>query len=222
MARILYVEDEASIRQVIEVYLSHEGYDVLSCSSVNEAKSILAEDKVDLAVLDIMLPDGSGLDVLRFLRQSPYSAKAGVIMLTALDNLEHQVAAFDAWADDYIVKPVLPVLLLKRMNSLLRRLTTNQPSREDGFVLDREGFRVMYNGETLGLTLTEFLLFKTLYQCPKKVFSRNQLLDAAFGEEAMLTDRVIDAHIKNMRKKLPINCIKTVIGIGYQFQKICE
>ena len=149
-----------------------------------------------------------------------------VIMLTALDDEQTQVKAFNAYADDYVIKPVSPLILLKRMETILRLTTHNRTSSgikeqtdraEQGLSVDQDAYQAYYDGQALPLTLSEYLLLSTLYQEPQRVFTREQLILRIFNEEYIGNDRIIDAHVKNLRKKLPMNLIKTVIGVGYQY-----
>lgn len=141
-----------------------------------------------------------------------------VIMLTALDDEQTQVKAFNAYADDYVIKPVSPIILLKRMETILRRAARQARTAESGLVIHEESYQAFYEGKPLELTLSEYLLLQTLYRAPKRVFTREQLILSIFNEDYIGNDRIIDAHVKNLRKKLPQNYIKTVIGVGYQYQ----
>ena len=140
-------------------------------------------------------------------------------MLTALEDEQTQVKAFNLYADDYVIKPVSPIILLKRMESILRRTlgTGDMEETAGGLVLKEESYSVYYDGKRLPLTLSEYLLLQTLYRSPRRVFTREQLILSIFNEDYIGNDRIIDAHVKNLRKKLPVPCIKTVIGVGYQF-----
>ena len=135
----------------------------------------------------------------------------------------HNFEAINLSADDYIIKPVSPIILLKRMETVLRRTagvvqTKNTPGQR-GIYLQQEAYCAYYMGEKLPLTLSEYLLLQALYEKPNMVFTREQLILRIFNEDYIGNDRIIDAHVKNLRKKLPIPCIKTVIGVGYQFDK---
>ena len=170
-----------------------------------------------MAVLDIMVPGISGLEVLGYLKEN--HPETATIMLTALDDEKTQVQAFNLYADDYVIKPVSPIILLKRMETILRRVKKTQGQGEKGLVVDDDSYQAFYNGEPLELTLSEFLLLQVLKKEPKRVFTREQLILRIFNEDYVGNDRIIDAHVKNLRKKLPGNYIKTVVGIGYRFQE---
>ena len=147
--------------------------------------------------------------------------KTAAIMLTALEDEQTQVKAFNLYADDYVIKPVSPIILLKRMETILRRTGGHGGEREGGVGLTRreEAYCAFYQGAKLPLTLSEYLLLQTLYREPDRVFTREQLILRIFNEDYIGNDRIIDAHVKNLRKKLPISCIRTVIGVGYQFDR---
>jgi len=216
---ILFLEDEPTIAEVTKEYMSLQGYQVTWIDTKVAALEQLSKQKLDLAVLDIMVPDGSGLEVLEEIRKS--TPTLPVIMLSALGDETTQLQAFNLYADDYIIKPFSPLLLLKRIEVLLRRarVTTNIPRNvsKDILVINENLYQIFYNNESLYLTLTEFLLIKTLASNQRQVFTRAQLLDYLFADDYFPNDRIIDAHIKNARKKLPTEYIKTIIGVGYQF-----
>ena len=215
MKKILFMEDEPTIREVLAEYMKMQDYEVTEVQDGEEAVKALEECLYDMAVLDIMVPKKNGLEVLCDIRkQLPDMA---VIMLTALGDEQTQGKAFNVYADDYVIKPVSPIILLKRMETILRRSASTTVQAERGLVIQKEAYQAFYNGKTLELTLSEFLLLQTLYERPTQVFTREQLILRIFNEDYIGNDRIIDAHIKNLRKKLPQNCIRTVIGVGYQF-----
>ena len=137
-------------------------------------------------------------------------------MLTALDDIGTQVSAFNKFADEYLVKPVSPIILIKRIETLLRRIKPNVLITHE-FIMDEESYTVYVDEEEIPFTLSEFLILQMLYKNKNKVLSREQLIMGAFNEDYIGNDRIIDAHIKNIRKKLGKDYIKTVIGIGYKF-----
>ncbi len=215
--RVLFLEDEPTIREVLKEYMKISGYDVTEVGDGNKALELLKEQSYDLAILDIMVPGISGLEVLSFIKdQLPNLA---TIMLTALEDEKTQVDAFNRYADDYVIKPVSPIILLKRMETILRRVKAADSTRDNkrGLWFDEEGYRVQYQGKTLPLTVSEYLLLLSLWKEPHRVFNREQLILKIYNEDYIGNDRIIDAHVKNIRKKIPVSCIKTVIGIGYQF-----
>lgn len=218
MAEILFLEDEVTIREVLTEYMSVAGHKVTECGNGDEAVERLREKKFDLAVLDIRVPGMSGLKVLEYIRKE-LSLDMGVIMLTAYDDVNTQVEAFNFFADDYITKPVSPIILLKRIEVLLRRIRTEEDQKDHSLVIDDRAYRVYFEGKDINLTVSEFLLLKTLHDSPNQVLSREQLILHIFNEDYIGNDRIIDAHIKNLRKKLPVNVIDTVIGVGYRWKE---
>lgn len=215
--QVLFLEDEPTIREVLTEYMRLSGYCVTGAERGDEAIRLLEERRFDLAVLDICVPGADGFQVLSRIHES--GKKTAVIMLTALEDEQTQVKAFNLYADDYVIKPVSPIILLKRMETILRRTlgAADMEERTEGLALKEEAYSAYYGGRRLPLTLSEYLLLQTLYKNPRRVYTREQLILSIFNEDYIGNDRIIDAHVKNLRKKLPIPCIKTVIGVGYQF-----
>lgn len=218
MAEILFLEDEVTIREVLTEYMNVAGHKVTECGSGDEAVESLKDRSYDLAILDIKVPGISGLKVLEYIRNE-LKSDMGVIMLTAYEDINTQVEAFNYFADDYITKPASPIILLKRIDVLLRRISHDNSVKDTSLVIDDKAYRVYYEGKNLNLTVSEFLLLKTLHDSPHQVLSREQLILSIFNEDYIGNDRIIDAHIKNLRKKLPVNVIDTVIGIGYRWKE---
>ena len=218
MAEILFLEDEVTIREVIAEYMNVAGHKVTECGSGDEAVERLKEKSFDLAVLDIKVPGMSGLKVLEYIR-TELKSDIGVIMLTAYEDINTQVEAFNFFADDYITKPASPIILLKRIDVLLRRIKSESSMKETSLVIDDKAYRAYFEGNDLSLTVSEFLLLKTLHDLPNQVLTREQLILSIFNEDYIGNDRIIDAHVKNLRKKLPVNVIDTVIGVGYRWKE---
>lgn len=164
-----------------------------------------------------MVPGINGLEVLAYIKE--HISGMATIMLTALDDEKTQVQAFNLYADDYVIKPVSPIILLKRMETILRRVKRGKQQEEKGLVIYEDSYQAFYDGVPLELTLSEFLLLQVLKKEPRRAFTREQLILRIFNEDYVGNDRIIDAHVKNLRKKLPGNYIKTVVGVGYQFQE---
>lgn len=222
--KVLFLEDEPTIREVLTEYMLISGYEVAAVGRGDTAIELLQKDTYNIAVLDIMVPGVDGFAVLEYIQQ--HCSATAAIMLTALEDEKTQVRAFNLYADDYVIKPVSPIILLKRMETILRRTCGNHTEKEmhekkeqKGLYLKEEAYCAYYQSEKLPLTLSEYLLLQTLFKEPNRVFTREQLILRIFNEDYIGNDRIIDAHVKNLRKKLPIPCIKTVIGVGYQFDK---
>ena len=215
--KILFLEDEPTIQDVLSEYMKMQQYEVTCVCDGEEALEALQTQNFDMAVLDIMVPKYSGLEVFEFIKEK--RVDMATIMLTALDDEKTQLQAFNLYADDYVIKPVSSIILLKRMETILRRVKKQEMREQNGLVIHEESYQAFYNGESLPLTLSEFLLLQTLEKEPNRVFTREQLILRIFNEDYIGNDRIIDAHVKNLRKKLPNNYIKTVIGVGYQYNK---
>lgn len=213
---ILFLEDEPTIREVLTEYMKMQGYSVTCAGDGEEALGLLRAHDFDMAVLDIMVPKVNGLEVLQYSKE--HYPEMATIMLTALDDEKTQVQAFNSYADDYVIKPVSPIILLKRMETILRRVKRPELRQEKGLVIHDGSYQAYYDGKSLELTLSEFLLLQVLMKEPQRAFTREQLILRIFNEDYVGNDRIIDAHVKNLRKKLPEDCIKTVIGVGYQFR----
>lgn len=239
MAKILFLEDEKIIREVLAEYMTVTGYQVVECGTGDDAIALVDNEPngFDLAVLDIRVPGKTGLEVLQYIK-GVYGDTVGTIMLTAYEDVNTQLEAFNYMADDYITKPASPIILLKRIEAVLRRTSkikkaadmkavsdkTNEHSLHtnqncNNLIIDEEGYRVFVGEKNLGLTVSEFSLLKTLSDSPGRVFDRDTLINKIFDEEYVANDRIIDAHIKNLRKKLPGDYIETVIGIGYRWRE---
>lgn len=220
MKKIFFLEDELQIREILTEYMKIAGFDVYQSSNGDEAIKILSSNSFDAIILDIMVEgENSGIDVLRFIRNTPPISNSNVLMLTALDDLNTQISAFDLYCDDYIVKPVQPILLIKKLEMIMKRRSFSQNTSQVGLSLDEEGFRVLYNGMDLKLTVTEFQIMSLFLNNPTKVFSRENLINSLYNTGFYGSSRTIDSHIKNLRKKLPKDFIKTVIGAGYKLNE---
>ena len=211
MKSILFLEDEIDIREVLSEYLKIADFSVTVTDDGNEAIEILNENKFDVAILDIMVNGKSGLEVLEFIRKNKKIKNTNVVMLTALEDINTQIEAFDLYCDDYIIKPVQPILLIKKIEMILQRRGNNYNLSQDGLVLDNDGFRLLYDGKDLKLTVTEFQLMKLFIENKKKVFSRENLITSLYDTTFYGSTRTIDSHIKNLRKKLPKEYIKTLV-----------
>ena len=219
MKKILFLEDETDIREVLSEYLKMAGFAVTGTDSGDEAISLLRNYSFDLAILDIMVSGKSGLDVLKFIRNNDFIKNTNVIMLTALDDINTQISAFDLYCDDYIIKPVMPIILIKKIEMIMKRRGKGENLSKEGLILDNDGFRLLYDGEDLFLTVTEFQIMKLFMENKNKVFSRENLITSLYDTTFVGSTRSIDSHIKNLRKKLPKDFIKTVIGAGYKFNE---
>ncbi|GAA0114889.1 response regulator transcription factor [Clostridium senegalense] len=217
MIKILFLEDEPTISDVTTEYMKMQNYEVFQVENGEKAIELIKKENFDLAILDIMVPKVTGIEVLEYIKLN--RPQMATIMLTALGDEQTQLKAFNLLADDFVVKPFSPLLLLKRIEAILRRVIKddNLKIAEKGISINDESYQAFYNQKSLNLTLTEFLLLQILIKEPNRVFTRDILISRIFNEDYYTNDRTIDAHVKNLRKKLPKNYIKTVTGVGYQF-----
>ena len=216
---ILIVEDEKEIREGVSEYLSEVGYNVISAEDGIQAIELFKNSKIDLVILDIMLPKANGFVVLNKIRQE---SNVPVIMLTAMSDDYTQIMSFDEEADDYITKPFSIIVLHKRIEALLRRgvkVSENKKWCYGDIEIDFEGYSARKNGENIDLKPKEIKLLELLLKYEGKVLTRAQILDNLWRIEEAPNDRVIDVYIKNIRKKLLLDCIVTVKGIGYKFEE---
>ena len=216
---ILIVEDEKEIREGVSEYLSEVGYNVISAEDGMQAIELFKNSKIDLVILDIMLPKANGFVVLNKIRQE---SNVPVIMLTAMSDDYTQIMSFDEKADDYITKPFSIIVFHKRIEALLRRgvkVSENKKWFYGDIEIDFEGYSARKNGENIDLKPKEIKLIELLLKYEGKVLTRAQILDNLWNIEESPNDRVIDVYIKNIRKKLLLDCIVTVKGIGYKFEE---
>jgi len=227
---IALVDDDRNILTSVTMALEAEGYQVSSYADGDEALSGLSETPVDLAVLDIKMPRMDGMELLGKLRES---SRMPVIFLTSKDDEIDEVLGLRMGADDYITKPFSQRLLIERVRAILRRaeaeqMTADEESdsivRRGDLVLDPIRHMCTWCGKEVTLTVTEFLILEALAQRPGHVKSRDQLMDAAYGENIYVDDRTIDSHIKRLRKKFrdtddSFTQIETLYGIGYRYKE---
>ena len=228
-SKILVIEDEPDIRKTLEYNLSREGYDVAVCGTLQEAKKLL-EPSLSLLVLDLMLPDGSGLDLCREIKKNSLLSNIPIIILTAKDDEVDRVVGFELGADDYVTKPFSVRELILRVKAVLKRGEVNKPElveveRQFGDLsIDVDSHEVHVNSELVVLTALEFKLLKQLVDRRGRVQSRDQLLSDVWGYSSEVTTRTVDTHIKRLREKLgPMGkYVQTIRGIGYKFSRTPE
>ena len=213
---ILLVEDDPILRTGTEQFLRQRGFTVLAAASGEEALEQFAE--ADAIILDIMLPGMSGIEVLHQIRQA---SDVPVLMLTALHDEPTQVASFDELADDYMSKPFSLVILEKRIRALLRRQQSVKKTlwRRGVVLVDFAAYQGFYDGSDAHLKPKEVQLLKLLVDNPHIVWSRQAIIDKLWRDDEVPFDRVIDVYIKNLRKKLHLDCIVTVKGVGYRYEE---
>lgn len=216
---ILVIEDDSNIQELIVEFLSAEGYSVESANDGIEGIQAFKKVEFDLVILDVMMPNLDGHAVCKMIRQS---SDVPIIFLTALNQESDQVKGFELMCDDYITKPFSFTLLMKRVEAVLRRSAKYNESNILTFEklsLDLNTYQAFLNNEVIELTLKEFNILKTLIENYPHVVTRENLLDSVWGYDYYGDTRVVDAHIKNIRKKIGVPYIKTVKGIGYSLDK---
>ena len=222
--RILVIEDERALTDVLTYNLEREGYETIVAHDGQEGLRKAQTLLPDLVLLDLMLPVVGGLDVCRELKSGERTRDIPVIILTAKAEETDQLVGFSLGADDYVTKPFSVKVLLQRIKALQRRLEGTVESKDVvehlGVRIDRVRHRALLHGTDMELTPTEFRLLECLLRQPGRAFTRNQLMDAAIGEGAIVLERTIDVHIKTLRKKLgSMDLIETVRGLGYRFRE---
>ncbi|MGX4567547.1 response regulator transcription factor [Clostridioides difficile] len=216
---ILVIEDDSNIQELISEFLSAEGYQVDTANDGLEGIQKFKQGSYDLVILDIMMPNLDGYGVCKMIRKS---SSVPIIFLTALNDEGDQLKGFDLECDDYITKPFSFNLLIKRVEAILRR---SNKTINDKFIvfeklkLDLNTYIAEIDGEPIELTLKEFNILKALIEKYPQVITREGLLDIIWGYDYYGDTRIVDAHIKNIRKKISLPYIKTVKGIGYTLEK---
>ena len=222
--RILVIEDEVDLVQVLKYQLAKEGFEVTTAyNGTDGLRMVSTQPGPDVILLDLMLPDMSGKDICRTIKNNPDSAHIPVIMVTARGEEIDRVIGFEWGADDYVVKPFSTRELILRIRAILR--TTEKAKRPDvksigDITLDTEAHQAWFNEDLLDLTLLEFKLLATLMSSPGRVFSRAQLLDLVWDNPLSVTERTVDSVVKRMRIKMDAgaNLLETVRGVGYRFK----
>lgn len=222
-SKIVVIEDEPDIQDVLEYNLTREGFDVRTASTGSEGLRAVAADKPDLVLLDLMIPEIDGLDVCRTLKSEDETKDIPIIMVTAKSEESDVVLGLGLGADDYVQKPFSPRELVARVRAVLRRggakksEPVSQRVRCGPVEVDPSSYRVFLDGKRLSLTPTEFRLLHFMASHPGRVYTRDQLISKAIGEHVVVVDRNIDVHIRSLRKKLGVhrNLIETVRGVGY-------
>lgn len=216
---ILVVEDDVNIQELIVEFLGAEGYKVDSANDGIEGIQKFKQGSYDLVMLDIMMPNLDGYSVCKMIRQQ---SDTPIIFLSALNEESNQVKGFELECDDYITKPFSFNLLIKRVEAILRRSKDSSNDKSLVFEklrLDLNTYTVDIDKEVVELTLKEFNILKMLIEKYPQVITREQLLDSIWGYDYYGDTRIVDAHIKNIRKKMQMPYIKTVKGIGYSLEK---
>ncbi|RVU31794.1 MULTISPECIES: phosphate regulon transcriptional regulator PhoB [Neptunomonas] len=221
--KVLIVDDEAPIREMIAVALEMAGYECIEADNAQEAHALVVDQKPDMILLDWMMPNMSGIELARRLRKDETTADVPIIMLTAKTEEEHKVKGLEAGVDDYITKPFSPRELVARLKAVLRRATPKgieEPVTVEGLTLDPISHRVTANDKPIELGPTEFRLLQFFMTHQDRAYSRGQLLDMVWGGNVYVEERTVDVHIRRLRKALGSqhdHLVQTVRGTGYRF-----
>jgi len=219
--RILLVDDEPDILEIVGYNLSNEGYQVYTADNGVEAIRLAKKNKPHLIILDVMMPEMDGIEACEKIRKIPELSETLITFLTARGEDYSQMAGFDAGADDYITKPIKPKVLVSKVKALLRRF--KHAEEEDGnmklgnLIINREEYKISMGKEEMVLPKKEFELLALLASKPGKVFKREDILDRVWGNEVVVGGRTIDVHIRKLREKIGDEKFKTVKGVGYKF-----
>lgn len=221
MQRILVVEDDFDIQELLQNFLQETGYEVDIAGDGVEALSIFIDGKYDLILLDIMLPKIDGYGVCELIRKQ---SDVPIIMLTALNGEDDQIKGLDLQVDDYITKPFSMPILIRKIAAVLRRssqgtVESYQSITYGNLLLNCDGYTATMNGNTFELTQKEFEILRELLTHQGRILTRQNLLDKLWRYDFYGDERVVDTHIKNLRKKLEIDFIQTIRGVGYKIDK---
>ncbi len=222
IAKILVVDDEKDIRELVTYNLKREGYITITADNGEKAISLAKEERPDLVLLDIMLPKMDGIEVCQQLRQIPELNQTLIAFLTARGEDYSQIAGFAAGGDDYITKPIKPKLLIARIKALLKRQLTDERmvsvSINEAIYIDTEKRLLFKDSAPIELPKKEYELLLLLSSKPGKVFTRERIYQSLWGNDLTVGDRTIDVHIRKLREKIGDDLIKTIKGVGYKLK----
>ena len=219
--KILLVDDEPDILEFISYNLVKEGFEVFTCGNGKDAIQMARQERPQIIILDVMMPDLDGIETCRVIRETPELKDVLIAFLTARNEDYSQIAGFDAGADDYINKPIKPRVLVSRIKALLRRqgsIGEEEIVEMNGFFIDREKYLIKKDNQSINLPKKEFELISLLASRPGKVFTREDILKNVWGDDVVVGDRTIDVHIRKLREKLGDAYIRTIKGVGYKFE----
>jgi two-component system alkaline phosphatase synthesis response regulator PhoP len=220
--KILLVDDEADILEIVGYNLSQEGYQISTATNGREAVAKAKKELPHLIIMDVMMPEMDGMEACEIIRKIPELSNVIITFLTARSEDYSQVAGFEAGADDYITKPIKPKLLVSKVKALLRRLKETEQNSETlnvgGIEINREEYKIVKDNIEIVLPRKEFELFYLLASKPGKVFKREEILDKVWGNDVIVGGRTIDVHIRKLREKIGDDFFKTIKGVGYKFE----
>ncbi len=221
--KILLVDDEQDILEIVGFNLQQEGYQIVTATNGREAVAVAKKEIPQLIIMDVMMPEMDGMEACEAIRKIPELSNVIITFLTARSEDYSQVAGFDAGADDYIAKPIKPKLLVSKVKALLRRLKENENVNSEtinvgGIEINREEYKIIKDNQAIVLPRKEFELFYLLASKPGKVFTREEILDKVWGSEVVVGGRTIDVHIRKLREKIGEDLFVTIKGVGYKFE----
>ena len=218
--KILIIEDEKRIQNILKAFLENAGYDVSLANNGLEGISTFHKNTYDLVLLDIMMPKIDGYTVCEMIRNE---GNTPVILLTALDDEDSQMKGFDLLADDYITKPFSMPLVLKRIEPILRRtrdcINNSIVLTYEDVQVDTQNYKVFVSGREVILTTREFEILRLFMENKGRVFTRENLLNQIWNYDYIGDEKIVNTHIKNIRRKLGVDCIETIRGVGYRIDK---
>ena len=216
--KILLVDDEPDILEILSYPLKNEGFQVHTANNGLEAIKIAKNIQPHLIVLDVMMPEMDGIEACEIIRKDPTMSNTLITFLSARGEDYSKIAGFNAGADDYITKPIKPKVLVSKVKSLLRRISLKKSDliETKNLIIDRSGYKVIENNKDIFLPRKEFELLFLLASEPGKVFKRNLILDTIWGKDVIVGDRTIDVHMRKLREKIGDHYFKTVKGVGYK------
>lgn len=227
--KILIVDDESAIRDMLRVALEMADYQCIEASNAQEAHSLIIDEKPDLILLDWMMPGTSGIELARRLKRDEVTSNLPLIMLTAKGEEDNKIQGLEVGADDYITKPFSPRELVARLKAVLRRAdpqTNSAPIIVQGLCLDPASHRVTINNQSVDMGPTEYRLLEFFLTHQERAYTRSQLLDHVWGGNVYVEERTVDVHIRRLRKALAIDghedLVQTVRGTGYRFSTKVE
>ncbi|MBU3822093.1 response regulator transcription factor [Flavobacteriaceae bacterium XHP0103] len=218
--KILLVDDEPDILEIVGYNLTSEGYQVITAENGVEAVKKAKKELPQLIILDVMMPEMDGIEACEIIRKDPNLKDVVITFLTARGEDYSQVAGFDAGADDYITKPIKPKVLVSKVKALLRRFKEDEVKdsvKIGNLVINRDEYKIVLKGTEIILPRKEFELLSLLASKPGKVFKRDEILDKVWGNEVVVGGRTIDVHIRKLREKIGDDSFKTIKGVGYKF-----
>lgn len=220
--KILVIDTDVELLTALEQALTAEGFSVIRSSVSKEAIRLAIEEKPHLILVELLMPELDGIDISIELRSKPELENTLIVFHSERSEDYSQIAAFNAGADDYIIKPVKPRVLISRLKALLKRHSShhveNVKTQMKGLTIDRERYLIFLEGEEIVLPRKEFELLSLLSSSPRKVFTRKEISQLIWGYEIFAKNRTIDVHIRKLREKLGDKYIKTIKGIGYSLE----